>query len=161
MSNMLAAGEAFLFARLSADTALSPVATDPPASAGGTLDVLVPGGFHSERLQTAPASGRYVVFSQVGTPPNFTGEHGVIIYSQPLWLVRVYDAVSDFNSLADAVGRLDAVLHMAPPQTIILDDGSSYTIQSCVQERLYSIVEHIVDVERRGSGGYYRLTISP
>ena len=124
-------------------------------TADATLAALVPGGFYSERVQTAP-NGRYVVWSYQGSPDDTTDVSGVRIIVTPLYLVRVIDATSDFSDLQPSAERLDKVLHMAGPQVV-----AGYTIRQCVRERPYSREEHFVNIERRHLGGFYRLYIQP
>lgn len=119
------------------------------------LVALVPGGFHSERVQTAP-SGNYVIWSYQGSLPDLDEVHGVRILVQPLYLVRVIGTTDDFTTLQVAAEALDATLHMAGPQAL-----TGYTVAECNRERPYSAVEHFVNIERRHLGGYYRLYIQP
>jgi len=123
--------------------------------ASQTLVSLVPGGFYSERVQTAP-SGNYVIWSYQGSLPDLDEVHGVRILVQPLYLVRFIGATDDFTQLQPAVEALDAALHMAGPQAV-----PGYTVAECNRERPYSVVEHFVNIERRHLGGYYRLYIQP
>lgn len=123
--------------------------------ASTALAALVPGGFYSERVQTAP-NGNYVIWSYQGSLPDVAEVHGVRILVQPLYLVRVIGATDDFTVLQPAAEALDAALHMAGPQAL-----PGYTVAECARERPYSAVEHFVNIERRHLGGYYRLYIQP
>lgn len=127
--------------------------------ANSNLVALVPGGFHSERQHTS-AAGRYVLWTFQGSAPDTMGEHGVRILSHPLYLVRVVDKVGGYLSLQPAADLLDATLQLTGPVLVVLN-GHNYTVQSCIRERAYSIVEHYVDLEWRHLGGYYRFEVSP
>jgi hypothetical protein len=156
MSEELEPAGEFFESRLGQDVEVSPVVTTPPVSpnTGGTLQVLVPGGFHSERFQTAP-DGIYIIWSFQGAPPDVVGDLGIRIMTQPLYLVRCIMKTPAFEDLKAASARMDAVLHRAPPQSL----PGGYLMRSCVRERPYALVETLIDIERRQLGGYYRLTI--
>lgn len=124
-------------------------------SASPTLVSLAPGGFYSERVQTAP-NGAYVLWSYQGSLPDVTSENGIRILVQPLYLVRVVGVTDDYSTLQSAAEALDAALQLAGPQAL-----TGYTVRQCVRERGYSLVEHFVNIERRQLGGYYRLWIQP
>lgn len=124
----------------------------------GALVTAVPGGFHSERQHSTP--GRFVYWTFQGGLPNTLGEHGIRILTHPLYLVRVVDKIGSYLPLQTAADLLDTVLTSAAPFSYVLN-GKNYTVQSCIQERPFSLVDRYVDLEWRHLGGYYRLEISP
>jgi hypothetical protein len=122
------------------------------------LVAAAPGGFHSERQHSG--SGRYVLWSYQGASNNTLGERGVRILSHPMYLVRVIDKVTSYLPLQPAADLLDQALTLTGPFGLVLN-GHNYIVQSCTQQRPFSLTEHYVDVEWRHVGGYYEFEVSP
>lgn len=150
MSELDAVGQYF-YSRLSSDTASNPIVTVPPVTVGNTLDLLAPGGFHNERMETAP-NGRYIIWSYQSAL-DVTGEGAIRVMVSAVYLVRVIDKTSDFDTLDPAANRMDAVLQKS------FGAVPGYLVRGVVRERPYSLVERYVDIERRQLGGYYRVYI--